>query len=79
MRKDKKMLNLPGSSKNDMSSICNYGEDSTPSGSPATGAAAAHTEEADHQNIICSKAFAYRDEAIPFITIHEESSKLTLR
>ena len=28
-------------------------------------------------NFICGEAFAYRDEAIPFITVSEETSKCT--
>lgn len=68
------MLNIPATSKNDMSSICNFGEDSTPNYSPATNSMRP-TAELDYNEIFGAEAFAYRDEAIPFITIDEDSSK----
>lgn len=67
------MVSLPVGKNNcnDLSSICNFEDASTPS--------IVMCEESMVETIpknICSEAFAYRDEAIPFITITEDSSKL---
>ena len=69
------MLSLPKkyATGNDLSSICNYADISPPSGFMCEESSLAGNTP--KSNFICSEAFAYRDEAIPFITVSEESSK----
>ena len=70
------MLSIPNKATDmekrasDLSSICNYNdyEGVTPT-SKITGETSMMADE---------QAFEYRDEAIPFITIDEETSKWTL-
>ena len=81
------MLSLPkrstaAATNNDMSSICNYMDVSPQSGfmydenSLAT-LTTPQSNSTPKNNFICGEAFAYRDEAIPFITVSEETSKCT--
>ena len=67
------MVSLPREKKNcnDLSSICNFADASPPSNFMCEESMVETTPKN-----ICSEAFAYRDEAIPFITITEDSSKL---
>ena len=69
-----------GNGGNDLSSICNFADISPQScfhmtlneESPANG-----ITPKSGTNMICNEAFVYRDEAIPFITVKEETSKCT--
>jgi len=65
------MLSIPRTSEtNDLSSICNYADETTPS---HNGGATPQGEK----SMMCIEdtKFDYRDEAIPFITIDENTSK----
>ena len=57
----------------DLSSICNYADESTPKMKQEQEQFPGSIIRANSQ--ICSEEFAYRDEAIPFITVSEETSK----
>ena len=73
------MLSLPKKStaaagnNNDLSSICNYADATcSPSAFMCEESPVGDTIKG---TTFCSEAFAYRDEAIPFITVNEESSR----